>query len=302
MLYLVEQPVIREAFFPTGVENFAVEPATPADRSAIEAIAARHETPASLARVRAWLQAAPERFRVARAADGTVAAFLAMIERGDVPHALYREDPVLAAWRDGLRTDPIAPGERALLVRWALSLASGEDAAPEAAAIWLDVKRDYVELRPALRRFYLTARDLDGLCPALEPLGFRHLGQAGDRALAVCDFGAGSTDGWLARLVGESVGATIADEVLDPERRELRLGGRRVELSPREWDLLAYLRERSGRPVAREALARDVWGHAWTGGSANAIEAVVSSLRRKLGEHASAVQTVRGVGYRLDGL
>jgi two-component system alkaline phosphatase synthesis response regulator PhoP len=54
--------------------------------------------------------------------------------------------------------------------------------------------------------------------------------------------------------------------------------------------------------VPREALARDVWGHAWTGGSANAIEAVVSSLRRKLGDRAGALQTIRGVGYRLDGL
>ena len=114
--------------------------------------------------------------------------------------------------------------------------------------------------------------------------------------------GPGSTDGWFAGIVAQELGLPALDDAVDAERRELRLGTRRVELSPREWDLLAYLRERAGRPVPREALARDVWGHAWTGGSANAIEAVVSSLRRKLGDRAGALQTVRGVGYRLDGL
>jgi DNA-binding response OmpR family regulator len=42
-----------------------------------------------------------------------------------------------------------------------------------------------------------------------------------------------------------------------------------------------------------------VWGHEWTGGSSNVVEVVVSGLRRKLGERAVALQTVRGVGYRL---
>jgi hypothetical protein len=301
LLYLLDRPTIREAFFPTGVEAYAVEPATPADRSSIEAIGARHETPASMAILRAWLDAAPNAFRVARAPDGTAAAFLALVERDDVPHALYRLDPVMAAWRGALRADPLPPGARALFTRWGLSAESGEAASPATAALWLDIKRDYVELRPALRRAYLAARDLPALCPALAPLGFVTVGAAGDREIAGCDLGPGSVDGWLARLVGDELEA-VGERCFDGDRRELRLDGRRIALSPREWALLAYLRERPGRPVAREALARDVWGHAWTGGSANAIEAVVSSLRRKLGDRAGALQTVRGVGYRVDGL
>jgi hypothetical protein len=302
MLYLIEQPAIREAFFPTGVEAFAVEPATPADRSAIEAIGARHESPAALAHLRAWLREAPGAFRVARSPDGTVAAFLAPATREDVPHALYREDPVMADWRETLRADPVPPGGRVLITRWALAAGSGERPSPAAAALWLDIKRDLLELRPALRRIHLTARDLRALCPALTALGYGPVSPVGDRSLAACDLGPGSTDGWLAGLLGEALGGAPGDDALDAERRELRLGGRRVELSPREWELLAYLRARSGRPVARDELARDVWGHAWTGGSANAIEAVVSSLRRKLGDRAGALQTVRGVGYRLEGL
>ena len=62
--------------------------------------------------------------------------------------------------------------------------------------------------------------------------------------------------------------------------------------------MLAHLREREGRTVARETLLRDVWGYEWTGGS-NVVEVSVSGLRRKLGDRAEALETVRGVGYRL---
>jgi two-component system alkaline phosphatase synthesis response regulator PhoP len=41
-----------------------------------------------------------------------------------------------------------------------------------------------------------------------------------------------------------------------------------------------------------------VWGYDWTGG-ANVVEVAVSGLRRKLGDRATALETVRGVGYRL---
>ena len=62
--------------------------------------------------------------------------------------------------------------------------------------------------------------------------------------------------------------------------------------------MLRYLREREGQVVAREALLRDVWGYEWTGGS-NVVDVAVSGLRRKLGSSAGALETVRGVGYRL---
>ena len=49
--------------------------------------------------------------------------------------------------------------------------------------------------------------------------------------------------------------------------------------------------------MERASLLRDVWGYDYAGGS-NVIEALVKSLRRKLGDRASAIETVRGVGYR----
>ena len=49
--------------------------------------------------------------------------------------------------------------------------------------------------------------------------------------------------------------------------------------------------------MERATLLRDVWGYDYAGGS-NVIEALVKSLRRKLGDRAPAIETVRGLGYR----
>ena len=83
---------------------------------------------------------------------------------------------------------------------------------------------------------------------------------------------------------------------MQPDGGDADLGLTRLEA-----EVLGYLRVREGEAVERAALLRDVWGHEWTGGS-NVVEVVVSALRRKLGERAGALETVRGVGYRLRAL
>ena len=80
--------------------------------------------------------------------------------------------------------------------------------------------------------------------------------------------------------------------------RELSVQGERVALTPLEFGLLAHLRGREGRGVARHELLAEVWGTEFTGGS-NVVDAVVRSLRQKLGPAAPVVETVRGSGYRL---
>lgn len=55
--------------------------------------------------------------------------------------------------------------------------------------------------------------------------------------------------------------------------------------------------QRQGRVVERASLLRNVWGTDYTGGS-NVIEVVVGSIRRKLGDRSSPIETVRGMGYR----
>ena len=79
------------------------------------------------------------------------------------------------------------------------------------------------------------------------------------------------------------------------------LDGERVDLTRLELEVLVYLRERDGAAVSRERLLQDVWGYEWTGGS-NVIEVAISGLRKKLGPRAAALETVRGLGYRLGSL
>lgn len=54
-----------------------------------------------------------------------------------------------------------------------------------------------------------------------------------------------------------------------------------------------------GRTVTRRALLEDVWGYNNAAAGSNVVEAVASSVRRKLGDRAGMVETVRGLGYRL---
>jgi DNA-binding response OmpR family regulator len=151
-----------------------------------------------------------------------------------------------------------------------------------------------------LRRVYYCARD-EALRAQLAAIGYAPL--PGEVVFAgatyqpnVCDLGPESVAGWLSALAARDL--DVEPAALDEAARELRLDRRRIALSKLECDVLAYLRAREGQPVAREALLRDVWGYEWTGGS-NVVEVAVSGLRRKLGEHAGALETVRGVGYRL---
>jgi len=83
-----------------------------------------------------------------------------------------------------------------------------------------------------------------------------------------------------------------------PAARELLLDGQRIALTPLEFGVMALLESRSGEAVSRDELLRQVWGHAHEGGS-NVVDAVVRGLRRKCGQHADMLETVRGVGYRL---
>ena len=167
----------------------------------------------------------------------------------------------------------------------------------------MDAKRVYMELRPALRRVYVAVSRLDAVAPRLEPLGFVALPRppvvldgTAFHSLSL-DFGPGSVDGWLAGLVTRELDLDGAPR-LDAGTRTLTVDGRRIALTQLEFALLDRLRREPGTAVARADLLRDVWGHQWDGAGGNLIEVAVSGIRRKLGEHAALVDTVRGVGYR----
>jgi len=88
---------------------------------------------------------------------------------------------------------------------------------------------------------------------------------------------------------------------IDVPARRATLDGDVLDLSPREFDLLARLAESPGEVVTKRELLTDVWHQAW-GGSDKTVDVHLSWLRRKLGETAAApryLTTVRGVGVRL---
>ena len=302
LLYILQNPIVREAFFPTTEHLFSPETARPADGPAIAAIVALWEPPASAAILDAWWRREPGAFRVMRDRDGAVAGFHVLAELDRLSHGLLEADPVARRCWDHLRHDPVPPGQRVLINRCWMARDHGEAPSPVQAACWLDVKGRFMELRPSLRRIYSIVRDIATLGPMVAPLGFSAL--PGDPTdidglsyyAAVLDFGPSSIDGWLSTLIAAEL-RVDDDSLLDVAQRQLVLDGRRVDLTSLEFDVFAYLHERRGKVVDRGTLMRDVWGTEYAGGS-NVIEVAIASLRRKLGDRSSAIETVRGIGYR----
>ena len=87
---------------------------------------------------------------------------------------------------------------------------------------------------------------------------------------------------------------------LSPSRREVAVDGNEIKLTLREFDLLEYLMRKPGIVFSREALLQSVWGWDFDGGS-RTVDVHVQTLRQKLGDHASCIETVRGVSYRFAG-
>jgi DNA-binding response OmpR family regulator len=88
-------------------------------------------------------------------------------------------------------------------------------------------------------------------------------------------------------------GAFLVDSV----RHQIFVEGRRIQLTLSEYDVLAMLIERSGEVVPRRELALRIDSTAASG--SNIVDVHMSRIREKLADHASAIETVRGLGYRL---
>jgi two-component system, OmpR family, response regulator RegX3 len=92
----------------------------------------------------------------------------------------------------------------------------------------------------------------------------------------------------------------VGELELDPAARQARLRGEELDLSRKEFDLLAELMRNAGRVVKREDLMSKVWDVNWFG-STKTLDVHIGWLRRKLGDdpnHPTFIETVRGVGFR----
>jgi hypothetical protein len=299
MLYLIENPTIREAFFPASSQQVSVAPAKSADKAELLALARAQKPPLEAELLASWIDLAFDGVHVARSGAG-VSGFSIVAPIAAIPATVRHTDPVVGAWRAHLRAHPVAPGETIIVKRRWLDRETGDEPSPTQAALWLDVKRTYMELRPALRRLYMVVRDPGPYLPVMLELGFQPLEPVdvgGSSFHPAClDFGPGSVDGWWAGLAARELGVDD-DQLLDAQARELVIDGRRISLTPIELALMELLVARGGAVTSREEILRTVW-HTDHEGS-NVIEAAVGSLRRKLGSEAQRLETVRGVGYRL---
>jgi DNA-binding response OmpR family regulator len=91
----------------------------------------------------------------------------------------------------------------------------------------------------------------------------------------------------------------VGEIVIDPARREVKVGEREVQLSNKEFSLLRVLAADPHRVFAKEDLLRDVWGYRSLGRT-RTLDSHASRLRRKLDpEHGRYIVNCWGVGYRL---
>lgn len=302
LLFLIDNPVVREAMFPTTEHAFFVEPSRPGDENDLRELWHCYDTPAGAEALDEWLRLRPQAVRSVRDRTGGLVGCSIVAEWRDIPVALERADPVVAAWSRHAARNPLPTGQRTLTHRRVLVVGSGETPSAPQAAAWLDLKRDYFRMRPHIGRLYTGIRDPSPFLAALVTLGFQPFDEAidvGDAPfhLASLDFGPESIDGWLSRLAAAELGLSDSP-FLDRTDRTVDTGATRVQLSPLEFGVLETLAARRGKPVSRVDLLSQVWGTSYGGGS-NTVDVVVSSIRKKLGPAADRVKTVRGVGYRL---
>ncbi len=90
----------------------------------------------------------------------------------------------------------------------------------------------------------------------------------------------------------------LANLRVDLERREVSIGDRRVELRAKEFDLLVALLQNKGIVLDRERLLEMVWGYDFYGES-RTVDVHIKHLRDKLEGSGVAIETVRGIGYKL---
>ncbi len=161
----------------------------------------------------------------------------------------------------------------------------------------LSVLRELRDRRVAMPVILLTARD--GLEERVEGLNLGaddylakpfYVEELAARINALLRRAAGGTPGQLK----------VAGLALDPIKREARRAGKRIELTSREFDLLAYLMRSPGRVFTRTQINEHVWDIHFDTGT-NIVDVAIARIRKKVdeGAHVKLIETVRGVGYRI---
>ena len=103
----------------------------------------------------------------------------------------------------------------------------------------------------------------------------------------------------VKRAGGGSEAVSIGDLTVDFTARRVTIAGEELTLSPKEYELLFYMVRNRGIALTRERLISEVWGYDFYGDD-RTLDTHIKLLRRSLGDYASRITTLRGVGYRFE--
>ena len=86
---------------------------------------------------------------------------------------------------------------------------------------------------------------------------------------------------------------------IDPEGRTVKVDGKAVEMSLREYELLKYLVDNENIALSRDKILNNVWNYDYYGDS-RTIDSHIKKIRHKLGKKGKYIETMRGVGYKFE--
>lgn len=92
----------------------------------------------------------------------------------------------------------------------------------------------------------------------------------------------------------------IGDLTVNQKRHEVLVKGEAVTLTKKEFDMLCYLMENRGMVLTRDQLLNQIWGYDFDGEN-RTVDVHIRTLRQKLGDCGTYIETIRGIGYKIGG-
>lgn len=92
----------------------------------------------------------------------------------------------------------------------------------------------------------------------------------------------------------------IGDLTVNQKRHEVLVKGEAVTLTKKEFDMLCYLLENKGMVLTRDQLLNQIWGYDFDGEN-RTVDVHIRTLRQKLGDCGTYIETIRGIGYKMGG-
>ena len=104
----------------------------------------------------------------------------------------------------------------------------------------------------------------------------------------------------LKRTMGDKTEVKDYDGIeIDKEGRTVKVDGKQIEMSLREYELLKYLVDNEGIALSRDKILNNVWNYDYYGDS-RTIDSHIKKIRHKLGKKGKYIETMRGVGYKFE--